>query len=102
MKTCKFYQCDGGGLTPREQRYYCSEYPWTCVYFNPNRYFCPCVKTSGGWNSTKYNEWRQWREKLDTDNRERKKRLARAEALKKEKRENSITNKLLKILCFWK
>ena len=86
MKTCKASGRDGGGLTPEQIALYCPGNPWRCGYFNPNRYFCPCVETSGGWSTKKYNAWKEWRTELNASTKEYNKKIYASDRAVKYKR----------------
>jgi hypothetical protein len=59
MRTCGYYDEDGDdvglGRAP------CARDPYSCRYFRPNRYYCPFMKFSGGYNQKRIAEWREWK-----------------------------------------
>jgi hypothetical protein len=61
MKTCGFYDEDGDDVNLGRPP--CARDPFDCTYFRPNRYFCPFMKSVGGWDDAKYQVWKEKRKK---------------------------------------
>jgi hypothetical protein len=61
MKLCGFYDEDGDDVGLGRPQ--CAGNPYHCTYFRPHRYFCPFLKTSGGWDTQKLQEWKVLRNK---------------------------------------